>query len=173
MGQDTHIDYGVSVTLDLSNTNIQLIKKLLDAKSSPNKYHSYIKCYVTGLLDCNDEISEMNYDAIDNTSVVDGDGDSYSDEENKYCKQSYINYLTANPEKIKEKSKIQYHFLIECCNAYARNISRRCDPYIFMNDKGLNPMILGRRLQKSRKAFLQLGVDKKRIEMGYTFMDSY
>lgn len=174
MGQDTYVDYGVTVSLQLSKTNIQLIKKLMDAKFSPNKYYSSIQCFVTGLMDCNDEIEEIYYDI--NNEDANNNENTYTKNSIKdlsvHYKQSYINYLANNPDEIMDNIDVTYNFIITCCNAYARNISRRSNSYIFRNDIGVNPMILGRRIKNARKAFLQLGVNKKQILMGHTLLDS-
>ncbi len=137
MGQDTFVDFGVSVSLKSSPETIELIRKLI--ANHITRYDQFgIRCYI--IVDY-DEI--MSY----NEAEVNVDDES-----------SFGTY---------------FKFLITCAKAYARNISRRDNSFIFGNDDADRVEDLCVKLARAKDMFVELGVAPELIWTGYTILDSY
>ena len=129
MGQDTYVDFGVSVSLKSSPETIELIRKLIA---------NQITCYII-----------VDYDEIhcyDEADVNVSDESSYGTE---------------------------FKFLITCAKAYARNISRRDNSFIFGNKNADRVEDLCVKLARAKDMFVELGVAPELIWTGYTVLDSH
>lgn len=137
MGQDTFVDFGVSVSLKSSPETIELIRNLI--ANHITRYNQFgIRCYII-----------VDYDEIhcyDEADMNVGDESSYGTE---------------------------FKFLITCAKAYARNISRRDNSFIFGNDDADRVEDLCVKLARARDMFVELGVAPELIWTGYTILDSY
>ncbi len=133
MGQDTFVDFGVSVSLKSSPETIELICKLM--ANQITRYDQFgIRCYK--IIDW-DEIESYHETSVDESS-----------------------YGT------------EFKFLIICAKAYARNISRRENSYIFGNDDCDRVDDLCVKLARAKEMFVELGVAPELIWTGYTILDS-
>jgi hypothetical protein len=137
MGQDTYVDFGVSVSLKSLPETIELIRKLI--ANQITQYDEFgIRCYII-----------VDYDEIESYNDADvnvGDESSFGTE---------------------------FKFLITCAKAYARNISRRDNPFIFGNDDADRVEDLCVKLARAKDMFVELGVAPELIWTGYTILDSY
>jgi hypothetical protein len=148
MGQDTYVNNGVYVSIKLTFENLNLINKMMQEN---------IAIHYQTEPDCNnDEVREIV--DIDNYKKI---IDAKTEEE--------FNQELENTE-LKPKQKLMC--LIQVFQSYARNISRRDNPWIFGHcDLSFNKMI--KQFKEARKKFIDLGFPKKKIHCGYSFVDSY
>jgi hypothetical protein len=156
MGQDTYIDFGVAVCLDLCFNDIKMVQTLLH--NMAKRYNEFgIRCYIV-----------VDYDEIisfDHSNITQAQIDALAEavDINAFNEIMVSNKLTVVPFK----------FLIPCSNAYARNISRRDNPFIFGNDECEQVEDLCGKFMQAKAKFLELGINENLIWTGYTVKDSY
>lgn len=156
MGQDTYIDFGVAVCLDLCFNDIKMVQTLLHNMAI--KYNDFgIRCYIV-----------TDYDEIvsfDDFSLTLEQVDELAEavDKNAFNEIMVSNKLTV----------VSFKFLIPCSKAYARNISRRDNPFIFGNDDCEQVEDLCGKLMEAKAKFMELGINENLIWTGYTVLDSY
>jgi hypothetical protein len=150
MGQDTFVNLGVSVTFPFKLENISLIKNIYNLRT--------FEIYISGLHSCQDEISSLE--------------DNYIITPENFEEIINIDNNELLHDKLKKYKNINIHFLYGCCSAYARNISRRHNPSIFLDtDISIDDSIDD--LTYSKKRLLEVGVLEENIKFGYNFFDSF
>lgn len=163
MGQDTYVNIGVSVVLQLNWHNIKLIWTLINAREN-DKIH----CHITGASQGDDEfiyLDESHYDWA-TTDFMKMLTQSSTEEEFIQNADDYIR--TDNGTSYKD---ICFNFLVECFQAIARNISHRYNPSIYHHNDHVSVMQLSIRLDRARQILESYCVDERMISIGYSFID--
>jgi hypothetical protein len=156
MGQDTYIDFGVAVCLDLCFNDIKMVKTLLHNMAI--KYNEFgIRCYIV----------------VDYDEIISFDRSSFTLEQIDALAEA-VDKNAFNEIMVSNKlTEVEFKFLIPCSKAYARNISRRDYPFIFGNDDCEQVEDLCGKLMEAKTKFLELGINENLIWTGYTVKDSY
>lgn len=164
MGQDTYAHIGVTVTLELTFSNIELLHKLIDAKIDYYLHPSFVKC--------DDEIATID-------DIVDRLDDHFTKEQfGEQIAQWEFMFESKTEEEFNEYlshfglQNNYIHFIIEFTSACARNISRRTHPCLFGTDGVSIDKILDE-IKNAKQKFILLGVSETMIEIGWIFADSY
>jgi hypothetical protein len=156
MGQDTYIDFGVAVCLDLCFNDIKMVQTLLHNMAT--HYNEFgIRCYIVTDYD---EIISFDDSSFTLEQI---DALAASVDKNAFNEIMVSNKLT----------EVEFKFLIPCSKAYARNISRRDNPFIFGNDDCEDVEDVCTKFMQAKAKFMELGVSKDLIWTGYTVKDSY
>lgn len=155
MGQSTFATIGVSVSLELTYRNIQLIKKLLEMD---------VFCvYISGLKEYSDEIVDFDQDELDFSEE-----DIYELSEKQNEEDFNKHY-----EELELEKYLVFIFIYNCTSVYARNLSFRNTPTLFShNDYQLSPTQTILKFQKGLELFKEAGVEEEYIKVGNTINES-
>jgi hypothetical protein len=156
MGQDTSSVLGAMVSVKYNYENIEILRKLFTLVEENNTFITKDDGY-------DDEYETLDYIAEVNHNIKDFDGK---------CKQfaliknqdDFDNFLPTINNQI-------FTVMLSFTSTYARNISRRRNPSI-LGDLGENTDELIDKINNCRKKFLDIGIPKELIKLGYTFRDS-
>lgn len=153
MGQDSYVDTGAYVKVELTFENLAILQELMD-----DVENELIEGYVHfDGIGCGDEVSNLQR-VVGGDEVIAG-----------------INTVTSEDDlhtfiKEHELSDVPFiYFLYGFTRAYARNISRRDHPHIF--DEGCDTSIdvIIDRCKSAKKYFLDRGFNEEQVSIGSSF----
>lgn len=154
MPQRTEAQVGVSVSLPLTYSNINLILELIEIES--------VMLYLSGLEEDPKEVSLIMsiYDE-DELEHLEELYDLESEEEfKKKCDEFEI------------KDDLVFNFVYVCAGVYATSMSYRRCPFVFQNDEhGMTPAEFIERIQRGVQIFRDCGVAEDLIKVGNTMAD--
>lgn len=154
MPQRTEAQVGVSVSLPLTHSNINLIFELIEIES--------VMLYLSGLQEDPKEVSLIM--CIDD------------EDELKYLEELLDLENEAEFKKKCDEFEIEddlvFHFMYVCAGVYATNMSYRRCPFVFQNDEhGMTPAQFIERIQRGVQIFRDCGVAEELIKVGNTMAD--
>lgn len=154
MPQRTEAQVGVSVSLPLTHSNINLIFELIEIES--------VMLYLSGLQEDPKEVSLiMSIDDEDELEHLEELYDLESEEEfKKKCDEFEI------------EDGLVFNFVYVCAGVYATSMSYRRCPFVFQNDEhGMTPAEFIERIQRGVQIFRDCGVAEELIKVGNTMAD--
>lgn len=153
MGQTTDASIGVSVSVSLNFSNIDLIMKLMEINN--------ITLLISGLFEEKDEVINVDFDDTFDLDKLDDlvelkDQDEFN--------------IKLNELDIKEG--LIFNFMHICAGIYARNLSYRENRYVFQNDEhDTTPENLIKNIQNGIAKFREAGIPEDLIKIGNTMLD--
>lgn len=154
MPQRTEAQVGVSVSLPLTHSNINLIFELIEIES--------VMLYLSGLQEDPKEVSLI-------MSIYDEDELEHLEE--LYDLESEEEFKKKCDEFEIEDSLV-FNFVYVCAGVYATSMSYRRCPFVFQNDEhGMTPAEFIERIQRGVQIFRDCGVPEELIKVGNTMAD--
>jgi hypothetical protein len=153
MGQMTDAAIGVSVSVPLNYSNIDLIMKLMEINN--------ITLLISGLFTEPDEVINVDFDDTFDLDKLD-----------ELVKLKDQDEFNSKLNELDIKEGLIFNFMHICAGIYARNLRFREHSYVFQNDEhDTTPENLIKNIQKGVDKFREAGIEEDLIKIGNTMLD--